>query len=521
MGTNYGRGIIRQVEELTMRNESLLEESKLLRAENRELKKRISELETNMEARIEAAVARAVKEATAPLMIEIEQKNEKIKKLETEVARLKAQINKNSDNSSKPPSQNGLNKIPNSREKSNRKTGGQPGHRGSHLKLPENLDELIEKGQAKRIVVDHTNGSETYVSRHTIDIEVIIVVTEHRYPEGSVPIEHRAPVIYGNKIKAFVCLLSVVGLIAMERLSNFLNEVTYGSIRLSDATIEKFLTDISGKLDGELECIKTDLLNGAVINVDDSPIDVAEKPDYSDGEPKMLKSKNSSFTAYIRTYSNERSTLYTVNPQKDAQGCERDDILPHYIGILSHDHEAKFYNYGTGHATCGSHLLRDLKGLFELQKISWADDMRQFVSNINNHKNADLDAGRTACSPEILAFFEKSYDRLLLDGNATLAILKDNELGYTELRRMLNRLTNYKDSYLLFIRDYTIPFTNNLAERDLRPAKTKEKISGCFRSWDALLDYSRIRSFLSSAHKRSANLFDSILSILDSQPAFQ
>jgi len=155
----------------------------------------------------------------------------------------------------------------------------------------------------------------------------------------------------------------------MERLSDFANEITYGAINLSDATIEKFMADFSGSLDSELESIKTDLLNGSVMNVDESPMDVAQKPDYSGDVPVMRKSENSSFTAYIRTHSNERSTLYTVNPQKDAQGCERDGILPQYVGIISRDHEAKFYKYGSGHATCGAHLLRDLKGLFELQKI--------------------------------------------------------------------------------------------------------------------------------------------------------
>ena len=349
----------------------------------------------------------------------------------------------------------------------------------------------------------------------------LLVVTEHRYEVGKVPAGHRTSVIYGNNIKALVCLLSTEGFIAMDRLSNFISEITYGAINLSDATIEKFMTDLSSKLDGEIEAIKTDLLNSPVMHTDETPMDVTQKPDYSEEIPVLRKSKHTSFTSYIRTHSNKQSTLYTVNPQKDAQGCERDGLLPQYIGILSHDHEAKFYKYGTAHATCGAHLLRELKGLFELQKISWADEMRKFIANINNHKNNDLEKGLSQCTPGVLAYFEKGYDSLLVSGRIYLAELKENELGQNELRRMINRLTEYKDCYLLFIRDYRAPFTNNLAERDLRPDKTKQKVSGCFRSWHGFQHFARVRSFFSTVKKRSGNLFLSANSVLQSSPVLQ
>ena len=83
-------------------------------------------------------------------------------------------------------------------------------------------------------------------------------------------------------------------------------------------------------------------------------------------------------------------------------------------------------------------------------------------------------------------------------------------MGQVELRRMITRLIENKDGYLLFIRDYRAPFTNNLAERDLRPCKTKQKVSGCFRSWDGILRYVRIRSFISTAKKRKLSLLNSI-----------
>ena len=215
-------------------------------------------------------------------------------------------------------------------------------------------------------------------------------------------------------------------------------------------------------------------------------------------------------SAYIRTYSNHAAIVYTVNPQKDDGGVNRDGILPRYIGIISHDHEAKFYNYGTAHATCGAHLLREPRGLFELQKIPWADDMRRLMAKMNEYKNAELSAGATSCGEDVLSEFSYEYDTILAKGRLTLSALKKNELGRSELRRMLNRLAEYKDCYMLFIRDYKAPFTNNQAERDLRPFKTKQKVSGCFRSWAGILRYAKIRSFISTIKKRDINLLDSI-----------
>ena len=487
MGTNYGRGIINQIEDLTVQNDRLMRENKQLRAENRELRAQLKAIESSMEARIAAAVQKAL----TPLIAELSAKDEKITKLASEVDRLKAQIGKNSGNSSKPPGQDGFKRIPNSREPSSRKSGGQTGHPGKRLELPENLDELVEKGLARCELVDHTNGASLFATRFTIDIDITVVVTEHRYLLGSIPLEHRTEVTYGSRIKALAALLSTEGIIAEERLSDFFKEITHGAIKLSDATIEKFLFTLNEKLAPELSAIKTSLLNETVLHIDETPMRCTQKPDYRGEECVLRKSEGTSFNVYIRTHSGETATLYTVNPQKDDAGINRDGLLPQYIGIISQDHEAKFYHYGTAHATCGAHLLRELRGMFELQKITWANEMRQFIADINDYKNKDMALGSTFSNLGVLAGFDRRYDELIDKGHAAFRALKEKELGYDELRRMLKRLTQYKDCYLLFIRDYRAPFTNNLAERDLRPCKTKQKVSGCFRSWAGIERYAR------------------------------
>ena len=113
----------------------------------------------------------------------------------------------------------------------------------------------------------------------------------------------------------------------------------------------------------------------------------------------------------------------------------------------------------------------------------------------------------------MLCDFESRYDELLHEGKLQLDTLPPKSFGYDELRKMINQLDKYKDNYLLFIRNYDAPFTNNQAERDLRHCKTKQKVSGCFRSWKGVLDYCKIRSLLDTAKKRKQSLLDVLFGI--------
>jgi transposase len=438
----------------------------------------------------------------------------------SEIARLKAQINKDSSNSSKPPSQNGLKKIKNSREKSELKRGGQPGHPGKSLEVLDNekIEKWVRSGQAEFEVVDHTGGHMDVLCdfRDELDIKTTLVIRRHVYPLGEIPAEKRNKMTYGNGIKTLVSCMSVDSNVSMERISELVSQLSHGHIKLTDASILKFLCDLARKLRPEMKIIVTDLENGDVLHVDDTTVDATQKPDYSSDKVEMIEASNTSHSVCLRAYCNERSTLFTANPQKDMLGCDRDGILTSYFGILVHDHEAKFYNYGSEHATCNAHLLRELKGIAE-QGIPWGAEMAELLRAMNRHKK-DSETDEKRCSPDVLANFEKQFDDLMVRGRATLASLREFAPGRDELRKMLLRLTEYKDCYLLFLRDYRAPFTNNLAERDLRPIKTKLKVSGCFRSWEGLDAYATIRSFFSTLRKRSCNIFDALHKVYQAIP---
>jgi len=495
---NYEKSVFRQLTETIEENESLKRINKELRAENAEiraengrLRKRMTEIEETLEARIKKSINTAVMIAVEPLIAEIGKKD-------IEIKRLKAIIEKDSGNSNKPPSSDGFKKIANNRETSEKKRGGQLGHKGSTLTIPKNLEELVREEKAEHKVIDLTNGMDNYVSKWEIDIKTKTIYTEYRCPIGTIP-----TISYGNGIKAYSCVLMNHGFMSLEKVSEFLGEITYGQISPSVATLEKFNKEIAYKVD--IGALKNDLLNGEVMNIDESPMKSTEKL----LDDILETSKETTFDVIIRTHSNATTTLYTVNPRKDDAGIVMDGIIPEFHGIFSHDHDRKYYKYGKPelHAICHAHLSRELKGLFELYNISWAADFRKFINEMNAYKEATKE-----CSDEKFAEFGRKYDDLVGQG-AKILENTPKLFGYDELRKMVKRLTDYKQNYLLFIKNYTAPFTNNQAERDLRPCKTKQKISGCFRSWQGLSNFAKIRSLFSTSKKRSINLIDTISSL--------
>jgi transposase len=503
----------------------LKEENQHLRKENRELKKELKELKMNIKEIVAIAVNEAVAQATEPLKQELAKANE-------EITRLKAIINKDSSNSSKPSSTNHFKHIPNSREKTGRKQGGQKGHPGHRLSLPGNLEELEAKGIIHRRVKDHTKGAAKYVQRYTIDLETKVVITEHRYKKGEVPAKMYNEVTYGKEIKGMSVVLMNEGIIAKHRLKDIISGMSSGLINLSTGTLESFQKEFASKLTNlnEVDAIETDLLNGHVMHSDDTPLRVLERPVQREGklvyrplesggtELEFERGESKTLAATMRTYANERSTRYTINPSKHREGIDRDDILPRFHGIVSHDDESKFHHYGSDNALCCAHLLRALKGLSELYKCRWAKKMKNLFIRMNDYKIDDLKNEITSCDKRKLKYFEQYFKNVLKEGNELLEKTYGYEALHKPLRIMLNKLEKRKDNYLLFIRNYEAPFTNNRAEASLRAEKIKQKVSGMFRSWKNILIHADIRSFIATLKKRNINIFNSINNIFDDIP---
>lgn len=223
---------------LELKIKSLEAKIQQLETENSNLEQLLTDLHANTTALIE----KAVNDAVAPVQKALDEANDEIK-------RLNAIINKDSSNSSKPPSSNGFKEVMNNRVESDKKQGGQFGHKGYRLELPENMDELEESGVLERHLVDYSNGSDDYISRYKIDIQTKVIVTEYRFaPDAKLPPEFYNEVSYGDETKATLLVLLNEGIVPKMRLGGIISGLTHQAVNISPATMESFQKDFAKQL---------------------------------------------------------------------------------------------------------------------------------------------------------------------------------------------------------------------------------------------------------------------------------
>ncbi len=171
---------------------------------------------------------------------------------------------------------------------------------------------------------------------------------------------------------------------------------------------------------------------------------------------------------------------------------------------------------GVLHALCNAHHLRELKALVEIEKEDWAGEMQRLLRRACHAANLAREQG-VPLKPGLIALIERRYDAALADGlafhEAQPALAKTRPRGRPPRRvghNLLLRLSTRKQDVLRFLTDPLLPFTNNLAERDGRMMKLRQKISGGFRSEDGAKDFAVIRSVLSTARKQGWNILDTL-----------
>jgi transposase len=192
-------------------------------------------------------------------------------------------------------------------------------------------------------------------------------------------------------------------------------------------------------------------------------------------------------------------------------------------GVVVHDH-FKSYNglVDVDHAFCNAHILRELEAVIEFEKESWAESMRDVLREANAAVRAACEAGARALPPkQVEAFVDRYWTavRMGLAYHRELPKLKTTANGRGRRKQrpghnLLDRLKTFKTGTLRFLSDFDVPFTNNLAEQDLRMMKVKMKISGCFRTLEGAQIFALLRSVVSTARKQRFN----ILQILTATP---
>lgn len=488
----YISDLYKQLEEVMLKCDSLSIQVKTIKKDTEtKFKNQIKELKNNYETRI------------SNLENIIIQKDIKIEKLENEVDRLKKQVNNDSNNSSTPPSYDIKKNIPNNRIKSTNKVGGQKGHT-PHFLSKSNVLNKIKSNEFEHEIIDMGNSSTEYVSKFVIDVKVSVIAKEYRFHmdkngKYNIPKEFKNDVQYGSELKTICSILNTEGIVAIDRLTDFVSSISHGKLNISNGTVVNFLNSLSTKAADTIVKIKNKLLNSKLM--------------YTDATTARCNNKNIS----VRNYSTKTDTLLIATNGKSKKDIQNSNILLVYTGNLVHDHETVMYNYGNKHGECNVHVCRYLRGCFENTQNNWSLSMRSFLCSLNEYKK-QLMSNNESCIDKIkLKKYNLRYDEIIKNGYEQNKKVKSMFYRNVE-KRLLNRLTKYKQNHLLFIEDFTVPFDNNLSERDLRHVKNKQKISGYFKSMEGIQNYLNIKSIISTCKKRGLDFYKEIFNIFENIP---
>jgi transposase len=214
---------------------------------------------------------------------------------------------------------------------------------------------------------------------------------------------------------------------------------------------------------------------------------------------------------WLHSASNSLWTYFFPHERRGTEAINSIGILPEFKGILCHDHLKSYYTYSNcTHALCNAHHLRELDGVWEDDnKQEWAKEMKALLKEINR---ATSDAGGMLGTDESEKYRQR-YRKILQNAEAespppdeTNRKGKRGRVKRTKARNLLERLRTYEGDVLRFMDNKNVPFTNNLAENDIRMTKVQQKISGCFRSLEGAKIFCRIRSYLSTCRKQGVNL---------------
>lgn len=439
------------------------------------------------------------------VVIELQKENLALKQENTE---LKARLNTNSTNSSKPPSSDGYKKKPAFPKNKNLLQGGQKGHNGRTLHQVEHPDKIIECHPGNCSCGHEFEKTEFVLTqkRQVFNLpQPKLEVTEYQILKATCPIcglthsgvapqEVNAPVQYGNSVKAYVTLLNVHFKLPFKKIQLLFSDLFGYSINESTVNSAGFLS--YEKLGSSEEIIKSEVAQGKVTHADESGVRVEGK------------------LAWLHTATSLLYTYLFVHEKRGLEALKSDkSILNSVAGWLVHDCWSSYFSFeNLKHALCGAHILRELQGLIENQQSKWAKTFKAFLLSVYEMPFEQRINRRKQ--------IESRYARICQIGE-TLEPPPQNTPGKrgkykrTKGRNLLERLIREQTALLAFAFNSEVPFTNNLAERDIRPAKVKMKISNSFRTFHGAEVYARIESFISTARKQKRNVFAELCNTLE------
>lgn len=433
---------------------------------------------------------------------------------------LQDQVAKTSQNSHKPPSSDGLKKRKpkNLRQPSGRKPGGQPGHDGHRLELSAVPDHVVRHelmtcphctSDLSAVAAHHLGRRQVYdvppvrleVTEHQVECKVCPHC--HQAGQATYPADVTKETQYGPRLKAQASYLNVYQLLPMARSCELLGD--FYCHEPAPALIIEANRAVQAGSAPAIDAIKEQLVAAEVTHHDESGLRIEGK------------------TQWLHVASTAELTYYEAHRKRGQEAMNAIDILPNRTGTVVHDHWSSYQTFDQcAHAYCNAHHLRELRLIEEEYKQGWAHEMSHLLLEIKAAVAASTPEAN-ALPPERIRAFEARYDDLLTLGFDQNPVPDQpppqrGRIKQSPPKNLLDRLHTHKAEVLAFMHDFRIPFDNNLAERDIRMIKLKQKISGAFRTTAGAATFCHIRSYLSTVRKHGANVIDAIANALTNQP---
>jgi transposase len=442
---------------------------------------------------------------------------ERIVTLTARVEELEKKLNKDSHNSSKPPSTDGFKKIKKTRsqrKRTGKKSGGQNGHPGNTLEMVAKPDHIVKikvktcKCCGKSI---KNASAKSYEARQEFEIPAPVVeVTEYQaditdcphcgvenravFPEG---ITHKTQ--YGNYLRSIAVYFRNYQLIPLERTAEIFSDLF--NVPLSEGTIIAASARCGEALNGFSEWNIKRIMESHVVNFDETGVNIGGS------------------LHWIHTAGTPLLTTYFVHKRRGSEAIDALNILPGFSGKAVHDHWPVYFKYSCKHALCNAHHIRELIFAFEQEGQIWAQKMIDCLLEIKESVEKAGEKGKLITS-SLMRKYEKKYKDILRLGFRKNPIEKSDTIKKrgrpkkTKTQNLLFRLRDYQNETLAFMYDLDVPFDNNLAERDIRMIKVQQKISGLFRTMTGAEQFCKIRSFISTVKKQEFNVIESIYQIM-------
>jgi transposase len=305
---------------------------------------------------------------------------------------------------------------------------------------------------------------------------------------------------YGPNLKSEVLYLKDELLIPFEKTAKFFKD-KYNQ-KISPATILNIRRDAYESLATFEKESEEFLLNFPVLHADETGL-------------RVLGNR-----WWLHTIGNERLTVYAVHPKRGSKAVENIGIIPKFKGVLVHDFWATYFKYNCKHSLCNAHIMRELVGIIDGYNQKWAAKMIKLFETVYDYIFI-----QNKRNPEKLIEFEEIYNNILKEGfkeNPPPVSSKVKKRGRIKRSKPLNiliRLNLFREDILRFMYNSIVPFTNNLAERDVRMMKVQQKISGTFRSIEGAEIFCRIRGYISTVRKNGKSVYEALIKLAEGKPS--